>query len=89
MKCEFKYCKGPHACFLRDISPCPGASGTRSEGKSESEERVRSHGFVDREALARALVEDRAANSVQTVMTVERVSSKFVRALEVMGQRQD
>lgn len=87
MKCEFKYCKGPHACFLRDISPCPGACGASSE--SEPEERVRSRGFVDREALARALMEDRAATSVQTVMTVERVSSKFVRALEVMGQRQD
>ena len=86
--CEFKYCKGPHACFLRDISPCPGACKDSSAKPMERTERVRSRGFVDRDALAHALIEDRAESSVQSVMTVERISSKMLRALEVMGQRQ-
>ncbi|MEM7753592.1 MAG: hypothetical protein AAF230_09275 [Pseudomonadota bacterium] len=82
--CEFKYCKGPQACFLRDISPCPGACSSETV---ETRERTRSRGFVDREALARALLEDRASASIQSVLAVERVSSKFLRAVEVMGQR--
>lgn len=85
MTCEFKYCKGREACFLRDISPCPGAC--RSVAETAPRERVRSRGFVDREALARALLEDHPSPSVKSVVTVERVSSKFLRAVEVMGQR--
>ncbi|MEM9426562.1 MAG: hypothetical protein AAGA06_07650 [Pseudomonadota bacterium] len=88
MTCEFKYCKGPNACFLKDISPCPGAC--RSEADEETtapRDRVRSRGFVDREALARVLLEDHPSTPVQSIMNVERVSSKFLRAVEVMGQR--
>jgi len=88
--CKFKHCKGPHACFLRDISPCPGASKSNAAEPANVDaphQRVRSRGFVDRDALARALVSDRAEVSVQTVMRVERVSSKVLRAVEVLGQR--
>ncbi|MGR3513937.1 MAG: hypothetical protein ACU0GG_14360 [Paracoccaceae bacterium] len=42
---------------------------------------------MNRDALARALVSDRAEASVQTVMRVERVSSKVMRAVEILGQR--
>lgn len=86
MKCEFKYCKGPKACFLKDISPCPGTCLSNDETKAHRD-RVRSRGFVDREALARVLLEDRPTSPVQSIMNVERVSSKFLRAVEVMGQR--
>ena len=82
--CEFKYCKGPQSCFLKDISPCPGVC---QPPQPANDNRVRSRGFVDRTALARALVEDRAASSIQTVMRVERISQKMQRAAEVLGQR--
>ncbi len=85
--CKFKHCKGPHACFLRDISPCPGASKSEAPEPANIDAphpRARSRGFVDRDALARALVTDRAASSVQSVMTVERVSSKILRAMEIL-----
>ncbi len=88
--CEFKYCKGPEACFLRDISPCPGAcKSTVPEPSNDNfpRNRSRSRGFVDREALVRALGVDDATLSVQSVMRVQRVSSKLQRALEVMELR--
>lgn len=88
--CKFKHCKGPEACFLREISPCPGACASEPIEPANIDaphRRVRSRGFVNRDALARALVSDRAEASVQTVMRVERVSSKVMRAVEILGQR--
>ena len=85
--CKFKHCKGPEECFLRDISPCPGAAKSEAPEPANIDaphRRARSRGFVDRDALARALLADRASNSVQSVMAVERVSSKIVRAMEVL-----
>ncbi|MEL7151806.1 MAG: hypothetical protein AAGK71_13800 [Pseudomonadota bacterium] len=75
---------------MRDISPCPGATKPDTPQPANIDaphQRVRSRGFVDRDVLARALVKDRAKTSVQSVMTVERVSSKVLRAVEVLGQR--
>lgn len=51
-------------------------------------DRPRNRGFVDRDALVRALVEDRATASVQSAMAVERVSSKFLRAVDAINQRE-
>ncbi|MEM6387282.1 MAG: hypothetical protein AAF718_13720 [Pseudomonadota bacterium] len=88
--CKFKHCKGPEACFLKDISPCPGACQSNHPEPANIDgphKRVRSRGFVDRDALARALMEDRAEASVQSVMRVQRVSNKLIRAVEIMSQR--
>lgn len=85
--CKFKHCKGPEACFLRDISPCPGASKSDAPKPANIDAphpRAQRRGFVDRDDLARALVTDRATSSVQSVMAVERVSSKILRAMEVL-----
>jgi hypothetical protein len=86
--CEFKYCEGPHACFLRDISPCKNASRVFEPKVPANTDRPRRRGFVDRDALARALVEDRATASVQSAMAVERVSTKFLKAVEAINQRE-
>ncbi|MEO1536708.1 MAG: hypothetical protein AAFR73_03165 [Pseudomonadota bacterium] len=75
---------------MRDISPCPGAMRPEAPQPANIDgphARVRQRGFVDRDALARALVEDRATASVQNVMRVERVSSKVLRAVENLGKR--
>lgn len=88
--CKFKYCKGPHQCFLRDISPCPGAchEGPQEPANIDApHRRARRHGFVDRDALAHALLEDRASASIQSVLSIQRVSSKVMRAVEVLGQQ--
>ena len=86
--CEFKYCKGPEACFLRDISPCANARRTFDPKEPANMDRPRNRGFVDRDALVRALVEDRATASVQSAIAVERVSSKFLRAVDAINQRE-
>ena len=86
--CEFKYCKGPDACFLRDISPCKNARRSFDPKVPANVDRPRNRGFVDRDALARALVEDRAIASARSAVALERVSSKFLRAVEAINQRE-
>lgn len=89
--CAFKYCKGPEACFLRDISPCPGAHKPELH-RNELPANVdkpgpRNRGFVDREGLAAALGLSGEADPLRAQMRHLRVTSKIERAMEVMGRK--
>ena len=88
--CAFKYCKGPEACFLRDISPCPGACKPElslSE-RAANIDRVgpRNRGFVEREGLAEVLGLDGDADPLRAQLRRIRVTSKLERAVTVLGQ---
>lgn len=88
--CAFKYCKGPEACFLRDISPCPGVGQKPSLSElaaNDDRPGPRHRGFVDREALAKALGIDGDADPLRAQIRHLRVTSKLERAVEVMGQQ--
>ena len=53
--CEFEFCKGKHACFLADISPCPEYENAKAlEELSRRMRRPNSRsgpGFVDIDEL--------------------------------------
>ena len=87
--CNFKNCQGPHACFLRDISPCPESlseNATTEEPRVTS--RMRSRGFIDRDELIAALeVEDAAAKVAESNSNVVRITSKIQRVAEVLAHR--
>ncbi len=90
--CKFKNCEGPHACFLRDISPCPGSRAAETPDTSTAMKvahlRVVSRGFLDQEELIRALGIDDEPVSEDPEKAVRRVSSKLQRAAEVLGLRE-
>ena len=84
--CNFKHCKGPHACFLRDISPCPEACVSASDADvPQRPQRVRSKGFIDQDALIAALGIDNELSEVAANDNVVRVTSKILRAAETLG----
>lgn len=88
--CAFKYCKGPEACFLRDISPCPGAWNSQPPANVDTAEHdrgARNRGFVDRDGLAKALGLDGEADPLRARIRHLRVTSKLERAMQMMGQR--
>ena len=89
--CAFKHCKGPEACFLRDISPCPGACKPdlhlNEKVANTDKPGPRNRGFVDREGLAAALGLDGEADPLRAQLRHLRVTSKLERAMEVMGQK--
>lgn len=57
--CKFNKCQGPHACFLKNISPCPSALGAEGAAVAADIERVtsrpRSRGFIRQDELLEAL----------------------------------
>lgn len=57
--CEFKFCRGAGACFLKDVSPCPGKCATASRpGRVRVTSRdlgLRYDGFLDRDFVIEAL----------------------------------
>ncbi len=82
--CKFKHCEGPHACFLRDISPCPEASQAETIAPEPSN---RNHGFVDHPDLVESLEIVETEDALGKQLKQIRVSSKILRAIEVLGQR--
>ena len=88
--CAFKYCKGPEACFLRDISPCPGAMkpdlSLSEKAANIDKPGPRNRGFVDRNELAAALGLNGEADPLRAQLRHIRVTSKLERAVELMEQ---
>lgn len=93
--CNFKNCQGPHACFLRDISPCPASMGHEAEETGSeirrATSRPRSKGFLDRDELIAALgVEDDQATPApanDSDSNVVRISSKILLAAGALAHR--
>ena len=89
--CVFKHCKGPEACFLRDISPCPGADqkdvSLSARAANVDRPTEPSKGFVDRDGLAKALGIDGDADPLRAQLRHLRVTSKLERVAELMNQR--
>lgn len=90
--CAFKNCKGPEACFLRDISPCPGAWNAQPPAnldiaKSDRPTSARNRGFVDRDGLAKALGIDGDADPLRAKIRHLRVTSKLARAMQMIADR--
>ena len=90
--CIFKNCQGPHACFLRDISPCPSAVEQETEAKKTEVRRATSRpiskGFLDRDELIAALgveEDDVPAPANDANSNVVRISSKILRVAEALA----
>lgn len=88
--CKFKHCAGPHACFLRDISPCP----SRCEDKSAPEDvvervntRTRTSGFASYELFEADLSASNSDKAPAERANLGRVKSKVLRAVELLHQR--
>lgn len=90
--CKFKNCEGPHACFLRDISPCPRSRATEVTKTTAPRQyghlRVVSRGFLDQDELNRALGMEAETVPEEPRKNIGRVSSKLMRAVEVLGLRE-
>ncbi len=83
--CEFKYCEGPHACFLRDISPCPAACKSEAAVPAPSN---KNHGFVDRDDMISSFEAAERADTLRMQLDKIRVSSKLQRVINLLNQRQ-
>jgi hypothetical protein len=86
----FKKCEGPHACLLKNVSPCPATLDSDGEAMAadiqRGSSRPRSRGFVAQDELIEALgvtapagpansnVRDGAAASVEDFLASRQVS---------------
>lgn len=82
--CKFKHCAGAHACFLRDISPCPEACDAAPAMPEPSN---KNHGFIDRSDLINSFDGLGRRDALENQLTQLRISSKMLRAVEVLAQR--
>lgn len=83
--CEFKYCQGEHACFLRMSSPCPRAKAWAAKARGDdqilvsmSEPGQQSKGFLDRNRLIEVLGIE-GSDRVPVEQNVVRITSKLRR----------
>jgi hypothetical protein len=88
--CEFKFCAGAHACFLRNVSPCPKAEHVpvTPGGTAETAARLglRNRGFLDRDQLIAALGIDEVPQ-VPAEPRMVRIVSKLRIAAANIGMR--
>lgn len=91
--CQFKFCEGAHACFLKDSSPCPAAiqanSNTAPAQVAAQADRLRlcSKGFLDRDQLIAALGLEGHEPETREPARILRVASKLRYAAANMGSR--
>ena len=91
--CQFKFCEGAHACFLKDSSPCPAQvqanSNTAPVEIVEQVERLglRGKGFLDRDQLIAALGLEGHEPEPREPARIIRIASKLRYAAANMTSR--
>jgi len=91
--CQFKFCAGAHACFLKDVSPCPSAvlANTDTAPSSVAVEAgrlgLRGKGFLDRDQLIAALGLEDHVPEARDSANIVRIASKLRLAASNMGSR--
>ena len=84
--CEFKFCAGAHACFLRNVSPCPKSERSNATVEPMPTPGGRNRGFLDRDQLIAVLgVEESDPQAAEQRMG--RIVSKLRLAAANIGVR--